>query len=230
MKIYIPLLVSALLLMPQFAKAQGNLVINDGFDNNASGWTTTYVSGSGYLSSGGNPGGCFGLINIIYPFQAPTISQEISGLIPGQVYVVSGDYKFGGKSFVADSFVVALDGNVLFLTNSPPDAVWHSFSFEYVATSTNALLSLSGQLNGTGYTYYIDNIAMQKTPAVAIQISETNVVVSWPTNALGFALQSSTSINIGSWTAITNAPIVVGTNYTVTLNATNPVQCFSLKR
>jgi hypothetical protein len=220
----------ALLLLPQFAKAEGNLVVNGGFDTNASGWAITNSDGSGYLSSGGNPGGCFALINITSPLKAPTISREVIGLVAGQVYIVSGDYKSGGKGFAAESFGVALDGNFLFLTNSPSDYHWHSFSFEYAATSTNALLSLSGQLNETGYSYAVDNIVMQPIPSVAFQISGTDIIVSWPTNALGFSLQSATNLDIEDWTAITNAPIVIGTNYTITLSTTNQIQFFSLKR
>ncbi|HEY1716720.1 MAG TPA: hypothetical protein VGH42_00310 [Verrucomicrobiae bacterium] len=121
MKTHITSIMLGLFLFPRFVGAQGNLVINGGFDTDASGWAVTNVAGSGYVS-GGDPGGCFGLVNT--PSYVPTISQEIDGLIPGQIYVVSGDYRSGGKNFAADSFGVALDGNFLFTANSPPDYQW----------------------------------------------------------------------------------------------------------
>ncbi len=140
------------------------MVINGGFDTDASGWSITNVENSfGYLSSGGNPGGCFVLENGII-FIVPTISQEINSLDPGQFYTVSGDYKSLGKNFAANSFGVTMDGIFLFETNSPPDNNWYSFNFEYQATSTSVLLSIAAQLNGTGYPYAVDNIAMYAVP------------------------------------------------------------------
>ena len=85
-------------------------------------------------------------------------------MTPGTFYIVSGDYQSGGKGIANNSFGVALDGVYLFEANSPPTYNWYSFSFEYMATSTSALLSLSAQINGTGYPYAIDNIAMDAVP------------------------------------------------------------------
>ena len=148
----------------QSVAAQGNLVVNGGFDTDASGWTLVNVSaGYGYLATGGNPSGCVLLYNPSSPY-ASTASQEINSLTPGTIYNVSGDYQSGGKGIANNSFGVALDGVYLFEANSPPTYNWYSFSFEYMATSTSALLSISAQLNGTGYPYSIDNIAMYAVP------------------------------------------------------------------
>jgi hypothetical protein len=147
-------------LLPM-AVAQGNLVYNGGFETDASGWTADNISG-GYTTPGDNSAGCY----FLYDFNSaiPTISQEINDLTPGQLYLVSGNYKSGGKNFAADSFGTAINNVFLFLTNSPSDYNWYSFSFDYTATSTSALLSLSAQLNDTGYAYYIDNISMEAVP------------------------------------------------------------------
>jgi hypothetical protein len=146
----------------QSVVAQGNLVVNGGFDTDASGWTLTNV-GFGYLPTGGNPPGCVDLDNPSSLY-APTASQEINSLTPGTFYIVSGDYQSGGKGIANNSFGVALDGVYLFEANSPPTYNWYSFSFEYMATSTSALLSISAQLNGTDYPYAIDNIAVNAVP------------------------------------------------------------------
>ena len=157
----------AILLLSCFIQsvaAQGNLVVNGGFDTDASGWTLANVeAGFGYLATGGNPPGCVVLENDSSPY-ASTASQEINSLTPGTFYIVSGDYQSGGKGIANNSFGVALDGVYLFEANSPPTYNWYSFSFEYMATSTSALLSISAQLNGTGYPYSIDNIAMDAVP------------------------------------------------------------------
>ncbi len=229
MKAHIFLNILAVCMISQLAKAQGNLVVNGGFDTSTSSWTLTNVSGSGYVPAGGDPPGCL-YLSSVSTLVVPTASQQITNLAPASLYVVSGEYRSGGKNFATNSFGVALDGVYTFVASSPADYNWHSFSFKYAATSTSTLLSVAAQLNGTGYPYYIDNIVMQPIPSVTFQFSGTNVVLSWPTNALGFSLQSAANLDVASWAAVTNAPAIVGTNYSVTLSAVQQVQFFSLKK
>ncbi len=147
------------------AMAQGNLVVNGGFDTDASGWTITNVSGGGgYASSVGNPPGSIYLYNPLSQYY-PTASQTINSLTPGGLYIVSGDYQMATGQDIADnSFGVALDGVFLFETRAPTDFNWHSFNFDYTVTSTSALLFLSAQINKTDDSYFIDNIAMYAVP------------------------------------------------------------------
>jgi PEP-CTERM motif len=164
MKTMIALTVSMLSFLPQWIMAQGNLVVNGGFDTDASGWTLTNVSSDGYQSSTGNPPGSVLLYNSS-SLAASTASQEINSLILGDLYIISGDYELAGRKDVTDnSFGVQLNGLFLFETAAPADFNWHSFNFEYTATSTSALLSLSAELNGTGTSYIIDNISMEVIP------------------------------------------------------------------
>lgn len=153
---------SILLCFSPSATAQGNLVENGGFDTDASGWMLT--NGARYNGLYGNPAGDLALGG--GPSSIPTASQEINGLISGQLYTVSGDYLGGGgvKNTSTGGFGVALDGVFLFETNAPTDSGWYGFSFDYTATSTNALLSLSAQINGTVFSYSIDNITMYTVP------------------------------------------------------------------
>jgi hypothetical protein len=149
------------------ATAQGNLVVNGGFDIDASGWTIINVANIvGYSSSFGKPAGSVFLYNPSFgPSQpSPTTSQEINGLTPEQLYVVSGEYGGAGKNTTENSFGVALDGNFLFETLLPADNNWHNFSFSYMAASTSTLLSLSAQINGTDDFYSVDNIVLQAIP------------------------------------------------------------------
>ncbi len=170
----IVLATSVLSCVSQMATAQGNLVFNGGFDTDASGWTITNVYvpyGGGYTSSSGNPAGSVFLYNPDFGVIAPTASQEINGLTAGDIYIVSGDYRGGGKNVTSNSFGVAFDGVFLFETNAPPIyANWYSFSFDYTPPSTSALLSLSSQINGTDGAYYIDNISIQLVPEPSSEI------------------------------------------------------------
>ncbi len=145
---------------PQLTSAQGNLVVNGTFDTDASDWTL--INGAFYNGLYGNPAGSVNL----YGGPITTASQEINSLITGQLYLISGDYQGNGeiKDTITNNFAVAIDGVVLFETAAPPDLNWHSFNFEYTATSANVLLTLSAQLNGSPDGDHIDNIAMYVTP------------------------------------------------------------------
>jgi hypothetical protein len=156
----------ALSCFSQSATAQGNLVVNGGFDTDTSGWILTNLNvseGGGYLSAVGNPPGSVSLYNPSSP-KIPTASQAINNLTIGDLYIVSGYYLGGGKNVSDKSFGVALNGIFLFEAAAPADLNWHSFNIEYTATSTSALLSLEAQINGTDDSYIIDNISMEAVP------------------------------------------------------------------
>jgi hypothetical protein len=146
------------------ARAQGTLVFNGTFDTSAAGWTITNITtGTAYETAHGNPPGDVWLYSQ-EPSLIPTISQTISGLSPGAVYSVSGDYRKGKGDSPDPSLGVAFNGVFVFELASPPDYDWHSFSFLYTAAAPSEALSLSTQLNGTLIAYAVDNIAMQQVP------------------------------------------------------------------
>jgi hypothetical protein len=58
-----------------------------------------------------------------------------------------------------------------------------------------------------------------------------NVVLSWPTNAVGYTLTSRTNVSSGGiWNPVGTSPVVSGPNYQVTVPATNKVQFFKLSQ
>jgi len=67
-------------------------------------------------------------------------------------------------------------------------------------------------------------------PRLDIQPLPGKVRLTWPTNTVGYSLESSTNIISGSWQAITNSPIVLGTSYAVTAAVTRAECYFRLKR
>jgi hypothetical protein len=77
---------------------------------------------------------------------------------------------------------------------------------------------------GPTFTYQIG------LPRPTLTITQTNnnrVVLTWPTNAVGFVLQSSLAVT-GTYADVTNAPSVVGASYTTTLPRTNAAAFFRL--
>ena len=67
-------------------------------------------------------------------------------------------------------------------------------------------------------------------PQLNIQVSGGNVIVSYPTNAAGYTLQSSCLAGSGAaWQTVSNSPVVNGTNWNVTLPVTGDSACFRLQ-
>jgi hypothetical protein len=69
---------------------------------------------------------------------------------------------------------------------------------------------------GVQVTNYL-TVAMQ--PQLSIMLSGANVIVTWPTNATGFTLQSTTNLSPAAWRTNLPAPVVINGQYTVT----NPI-------
>lgn len=169
---FLALMIWLSLVMTHLVEAQENLVMNGGFNANSNGWTVANTPGGfGYHSRVGNPPGGVQLDNVNpSSLSDPTASQTITNLVLNQSYLISGEYRQGkirGTNLPLDvpSFGVALNGDYLFTAYSPgniPD--WTQFRFFYTASSSTALLSISSQINGTGVSYDIDNIAMYAVP------------------------------------------------------------------
>ena len=84
-------------------------------------------------------------------------------------------------------------------------------------------------LNPSGNTEaWIANLA---APPLAVRRAGNSVVLSWPTNAPGFTLQSVTNlVPPSAWTNAADVPVVIGMEFTVTNTATNSGQFFRLRK
>jgi hypothetical protein len=68
------------------------------------------------------------------------------------------------------------------------------------------------------------------TVSATVSHSGNNVVLSWPVAAAGFSVLAKPTLTSGSWTAVTNAPTLVGSNWQVTVPTSNSAQFFRLWR
>ena len=58
-----------------------------------------------------------------------------------------------------------------------------------------------------------------------------NVILTWPTNAVGFTLQSTTNLGLpADWSTNSSAPVVLGGQNVVTNPITGPQQFYRLKQ
>jgi hypothetical protein len=65
-------------------------------------------------------------------------------------------------------------------------------------------------------------------PPLFIQSSGADAILSWPTAFPGYSLQQTASMTPISWSGVTNPVSTVGTNYTVTIPATNTAKYYEL--
>jgi hypothetical protein len=75
--------------------------------------------------------------------------------------------------------------------------------------------------------FAIQDIQVLLTPCLNAVKCPSGVTLTWPTNAAGFALQFSTNL-LSGFATVTNAPIISGTNFSLTLPCACPSGFFRL--
>jgi O-glycosyl hydrolase len=65
-------------------------------------------------------------------------------------------------------------------------------------------------------------------PTLSVTKQAGNVVISWPTNATGFALEYSTDLTTTNWNPVSPDPVILGNLNVVTNGMTNPATFFRL--
>lgn len=93
--------------------------------------------------------------------------------------------------------------NVLHLIGAPPNNPT-TFQFGIIGDPTNLNTWPSSATN----MFLLDNIKYIVSPPLSISSSNNWVILSWPTNAVGFTLQQNPGL-ADAWTAVTNTPVVV---------------------
>jgi hypothetical protein len=107
----------------------------------------------------------------------------------------------------------------------------HSFTGRFTGNQTtnsnagydvDAGLVLSGnvlfgttQAAGGVYTGTVYALSLPIVPALGASTVGNQIVFSWPTNAMGYALQSADSLT-GGWSNVTSGTTIIGTNYVFT--------------
>jgi sugar lactone lactonase YvrE/pimeloyl-ACP methyl ester carboxylesterase len=157
--------------------------------------------------------------------------------VPSNAVSMSFDFMLQGDG-QDDSFAVAVNGtNVLSLAMSLIQtnvtmssgligvSPWAGQAVELFlgivgGTSTNASLTAGA------ITFY--GVA---PPSLQAQASGSNLVVTWPVSADGYALETSTSLTgTNSWALVTNVPAIVYSRYTVTNALSAGSRFYRLKR
>jgi alpha-tubulin suppressor-like RCC1 family protein len=84
-----------------------------------------------------------------------------------------------------------------------------------------------------GYNHAVALLSPAPAALVSLSLrpSTGSLVLSWPTNAVGFTLQSAPDPTPGSsWSDVTNPPVVVDGRFTVTNTMSGPARFFRLRK
>jgi uncharacterized repeat protein (TIGR03803 family) len=227
----------------------------DGYDPSAglvlSGDTLYGTTGFGGSSASGTvfalktDGSAF---RVLHTFTAQTANRNghltnTDGAHPESGLLLSGDTlygtaQYGGSAGVGTVFALKTDGSSF--------DVLHSFSATSVLGSNGSNsdgafpaseLILSGNMlygsatgggsSGSGTLFSIE--LPVAPPQLTISSSGPTVTLTWPTNAAGFTLQSTTNLSSPiAWSPISVAPVVVNGQNTVTNPASLTQQLFRL--
>jgi hypothetical protein len=158
----------------------------------------------------------------------------------GQTYRLSFDwgseYANGTSAFVS---VGDLNENLIdpvrgWAGGNPESTPWivNSSSFLFIASGNDTLTFSQPAQPWDQWGLALDNISvvLDTPPQLTIIRSAANVILSWPTNATGFVLQSATTLaNGGDWQDSSLIPTIVGDQKVVTLNPTVASGFFRLR-
>jgi uncharacterized repeat protein (TIGR03803 family) len=154
----------------------------------------------------------------LYSFTGAPESTNSDGASPQSALVLSGATLYGTATSGGawgNGTVFAMDTNgsgfttLYNFTASNPDAIGEATNSDGIAP--NGLILSSNTLYGTaskgGTSGYgtVFSLALGPpviVPRLAVTLSGTNVILTWPTNAAGFTLQSATNLASPVWTPI----------------------------
>ena len=143
--------------------------------------------------------------------------------VPSNTVSMSFDFMLQGNGN-NDSFQAALNGtNILSLetsliqTNVTMNSGLLNVS-QYAGQQVELFLGIVGGTS-TNAALTVSNFQFYVTlpPSLQIQLAGTNVVLTWPLSGAGYVLQSANKLTPPiSWTTVTNVPVIVNFQYTVT--------------
>jgi probable HAF family extracellular repeat protein len=143
--------------------------------------------------------------------------------VPSNAVLMSFNFMLEGNGN-QDSFQAALNNNnlmtvetVLIQTNVTMNSGMFDVS-QYAGQQAELFFGIIGGTS-TNAVLTVSDIAFYVTlpPTLQIQLSGTNVVVTWPLSAAGFVLETTDKLTTtDSWTTVTNVPAIVNFQYTVT--------------
>ena len=143
-------------------------------------------------------------------------------LIPSSAVVAAFDFTVAGDP-VDDVIVCGIGTNSLFSLQArfvPTNGISASRLIDvsaWAGTTNEIFFGLMGGTS-TNCTVEVENIRFYslQSPSLSVQVVAENVVLTWPSTAGGYALESSPTLAGANWQTLTNAPVVSGSVYAMT--------------
>ena len=192
--------------------ADGEFVVNGAFDTDLAGWTVPDSGGCGNTTwvADGNPGGSAWINACGEAGSDPSIEQVLVGLIVGETYTLSGEYRSVvssiGDPAKPDAFEIELDGTVILSLPRPTPVAtaWTAFTVDFTATATSHTIAFYAERDGDDSDFAIDNVSVvgeTEAPATASPSASAIVVPTTPPTSTA-AAPTSTSGSLGAALAV----------------------------
>ena len=200
-------------------------------------------SGSGTIFAIHTDGTGFTNLYSFTPTPTSPPYTNIEGAFPSGTLVLVdktlyGTAEFGGSSGNGTVFAISTDGMGFVLLHGftadsgSPGRNLDGANPSGSLTLGNAILygtAENGGSAGNGTVFSI-SLASTSSPLLTITSAGPNVILTWPTNAAGFTLQSTMDLASQVWTTNSPAPVVVNGQYTVANRLCGKQQFFRLSQ
>jgi uncharacterized repeat protein (TIGR03803 family) len=187
------------------------------------------MAGVGLITPGQAPGQTF---TTLHAFSGGSDgAQPLAGLVLSS-NTLYGTASTGGTSQKGTVFKVNKDGKGFATLHTFTGAADGSVPYAGLVLSSNILYGTTQKGGSTGQgTVFSLALAPVNGPQLTIVRSEANVSLTWPTNATGFALQSTTNlVPRAVWTSVSQGPVVVNGQNAVTNSISGPQRFYRLSQ
>ena len=154
--------------------------------------------------------------------------------IPSDAAGMTFDYTLAGDP-ANDQLAVGLNGTNVFslalqFEQTNVMSVSRLIDVSANAGTTNEFFFGITGSSSTNCTVNIRNIRFYtlQPPALAVDNSSGVSVISWPSSANGYALESTTNLIASNWTTITNPPVLFAGRFSLTIATTDVTRFFRL--
>jgi hypothetical protein len=143
-------------------------------------------------------------------------------LIPSSAVVAAFDFTVAGDP-VDDVIVCGIGTNNLFSIQAkfvPTNGISASRLIDVSAWAGTTNEIFFGVMGGTSTncTVQVENIRFYslQPPTLSVRVGGESVVLTWPANTGGYALECTPTLAGANWQTITNAPVISGSSYAMT--------------
>ncbi len=171
-----------------------------------------------------------------FSLQSDPAQVQLTGVTLG-----SGD---AGANLIVNTNHTATNGVVAVLLSLPPGTVFSAGTNEVARLNFTVLPTASNSTNllftnrptvsqvtdanaialSTTYQNGVIIVGTLNAPTLRAATSPAGLVLTWPVNALGYTVQTSTDLGSGTWTTVSATPIANGSDQSVTLAVTPGAQ------